>query len=117
MPWEPAGWLRLAAIRLLSSTCRFSSIRPPGWTPWRRQESLKPSSLRVSQVCFSFFTNVPLPCLRSTRPWLHSPPTALRTVMMLTPNCFASSASVGRRSPGARSPVMICRFSSSIIWT
>ena len=47
------------------------------------------------------------------RSWAERTRSASRTVARLTPNCAASAASLGRRSAGEISPVMI----SSRIWS
>ena len=62
-------------------------------------------------------TNVPLPCLRTSRLSDASSSTALRTVPWLTRKRVASSISLGIDSPGFHSPACrLCRINALICW-
>ena len=63
------------------------------------------------------WTKVPRPCLVTTRPWLVSSAIASRTVFLDAWYSSTRSGSLGSRSPGANTPVVIwSRRRSAICW-
>ena len=94
-----------------------SNVLLPGLVPLSRQLSEKLTTCLKSRFCLGKTTKVPFPCLRFKSPCYTRLSTAFFTVIVLTPNWAASSASDGRRIEGWYSPVWILRRSiSSTCW-